>query len=242
VQNLLRTVALLVLKVISRAFYSHDIRWLDGEPNRHWDDIRILVFLNHTSLYEWLFAGSAPNRLLRRIATSAYIPVADITIERPFYGRFLKTLAPKFVSITREPDHTWQAVLDTMDEDSMVIIFPEGRMKRANGLDKHGNPMTVRGGISDLLRALPDGRMMLAYSGGLHHVQVPGQKLPKLFRKIRISFEFEDIERYRNEMLAAASEGADFKKVVKLDLEQRRDLHCGDGAPEQVSATPDSGS
>lgn len=226
-QGFLRTSLLVILKGISRTFYRHDIRWIGEVPDNPWKDVRIIVFLNHTSLYEWLFAGSVPFPLLRRIATSGYIPVADITISRPLYGRFLRSLAPKFLSITREPDHTWQAVIDRIEGDSMIIIFPEGRMKRANGLDKHGNPMTVRGGISDLLRAIPHGRMLIAYSGGLHHVQVPGQKLPSLFKKIRMSFEFHDIEAYRREMAAA---GNDFKKLVKADLERRRDLYCADQA------------
>ena len=229
-QSALRSALLLFLKGISRLFYSHDVRWLGEVPEDPWRDLRIIVFLNHTSLYEWLFAGSVPFKLLRRIANSGYIPVADITINRPFYGTFLRSLAPKFLSITREPDHTWKAVIDRIESDSMIIIFPEGRMKRANGLDKHGNPMTVRGGISDLLRAVPSGRMLIAYSGGLHHVQIPGQKFPNLFKTIRVSFEFHDIELYRREILAAAGDN-DFKKVVKADLERRRDLHCGDESP-----------
>ena len=35
--------------------------------------------------------------------------------------------------------------------DVVVVLSPEGRMKRKNGLDKHGRPMTVRGGIGDIL-------------------------------------------------------------------------------------------
>ena len=46
-------------------------------------------------------------------------------------------------------------------------------MKRANGMDLEGMPMTIRGGVADLLMAIPGGRMLIAYSGGLHHVQVP---------------------------------------------------------------------
>jgi 1-acyl-sn-glycerol-3-phosphate acyltransferase len=225
VQNLIRTTLVLFLKLVSRIFYSFDVRWIGDVPEDPWSDLRILAFLNHTSLYEWLFAGSAPNALLRRVATRGHIPVADITISRPLYGRFLKLLAPKFLSITREPDHTWQAVLDTIDEDSMVIIFPEGRMKRANGLDKHGNPMTVRGGIADLLRAVPRGKMLIAYSGGLHHVQVPGQKFPRLFKNLRIGFQFHDIETYRDHIHAVSGESS-FKRAVKADLEARRDQHC----------------
>ncbi len=79
----------------------------------------------------------------------------------------------------------------------MVMILPEGRMMRRNGLDSNGQPMTVRGGIADILDAIPDGRMLLAYSGGLHHVQAPGDGLPRLFRSIRLNLEAVDIADYR---------------------------------------------
>jgi 1-acyl-sn-glycerol-3-phosphate acyltransferase len=225
VLNLLRTTLLLILKGIGRTFYTYDVRWLSGMPKGPWDDLRIIAFLNHTSLYEWLYAGAIPNHLLRRIASRGFIPVADITIRRPVYGRFLKTLAPQLVPITREPDHTWQAVIDQLDPESMVIIFPEGRMKRANGLDKHGNPMTVRGGIADLLQAIPEGQMLIAYSAGLHHVQVPGQTIPNLFRTLRMTLEFVDIEEYRAGLLERSA-GGNFKRNVREDFERRRDLYC----------------
>ena len=41
--------------------------------------------------------------------------------------------------------------MNQIDEDAVVIILPEGRMKRATGLDKKGMPMTVRGGVADIL-------------------------------------------------------------------------------------------
>ena len=106
-------------------------------------------------------------------------------------------------------------------------------MKRANGLDKHGNPMTVRGGIADLLEAVPGGRMVIVYSGGLHHVQVPGQKFPNLFKTISLSFEFHDIDQYRNQ-IREATRGKEFKKAVRADLEQRRDLYCNDESPTET--------
>jgi 1-acyl-sn-glycerol-3-phosphate acyltransferase len=230
VQSFLRTTLLLALKGFSRTFYRHDIRWIGPVPENAWKQVRIICFLNHTSLFEWLFAGSIPFTLVRRIATSGYIPVADVTISRPLFGKFLRMLAPKFLSITREPDHTWQAVVDRIEGDSMIIIFPEGRMKRANGLDKDGKPMTVRGGISDLLRAIPDGQMLIAHSGGLHHVQIPGQKFPRLFKRIRMSFEFEEIEAYRTRLMGTGT-NSEFKRAVKADLERRRDLYCGDESP-----------
>ncbi len=224
--DLFRTLVLYGLKTVSRTFYRFEVEWMGGIPPEPWRDLRIATVLNHTSLYEWLLAGAVPNPFLRKIAQWGYVPVADVTISRPFFGRFLRILAPKFLSITREPDHTWRAVIDSIEPESLVIIFPEGRMKRANGLDKYGRPMTVRGGIADLLEAVPEGKMVIVYSGGLHHIQVPGQTFPKLFRTIRVALEFVDIEEYR-EARRAEHAGTGFKAAVKADLEERRAEHCG---------------
>ncbi|MGB5477052.1 MAG: hypothetical protein WBO53_08575, partial [Thermoanaerobaculia bacterium] len=129
--------------------------------------------------------------------------------------------------ITRQADRTWKAVLDRVTEDVMIIILPEGRMKRANGLDRHGNPMTVRGGIADILAAIPEGKMLIAYSGGLHHVQVPGQHLPRPFKTLRMNLEEVDIPTYRGSF-ECNSDPQEFKHRVKLDLADRRDRHCPD--------------
>lgn len=223
--DFIRTTVLFLLKLVARAFYSFETDWQGGEVLEKSNDIRIVTVLNHTSLYEWLLVGSVANHLIRRVATRGYVPVADITISRAFYGRFLRFLAPHFISITREPDHTWQAVIDSIPEDSMIIIFPEGRMKRANGLDKQGQPMTVRGGIVDLLDAVPQGRMLLVYSGGLHHIQVPGQKIPNLFKTIKVGFETVDIAQYRERILEQSGTKG-FRQAVREDLDARRDEHC----------------
>ena len=223
--DFIRTSILLFLKLLARIFYTFEVEWMGPVPPKPWNDVRIATVLNHTSLYEWLLAGGFANHFLKRIATRGYVPVADITISRAFYGRFIQFLAPHFVSITREADHTWQAVIDSIPKNSMIIIFPEGRMKRATGLDKRGQPMTVRGGIVDLLDAVPEGRMLLVYSGGLHHIQVPGQKIPKLFKKIRIACEFVDIAQYRATLMAEAGEES-FRQAVREDLDSRRDRHC----------------
>ncbi len=141
-------------------------------------------------------------------------------------GAFFEMLGKHVVAITRERDSTWRAVLQRIDPDSMVLLAPEGRMKRPNGLDSQGQPMTVRGGIADILDAIPAGPMLLAYSGGLHHVQAPGERLPRPFRKIRIAIERVDIAEYRAARMAEAGSEAGFKRAVVNDLNRRRDLHC----------------
>ena len=73
---------------------------------------------------------------------------------------------------SRGGSHLGRGVERTGD-DSMVLILPEGRMRRRNGLDSEGRPMTARGGVADILRAIDDGQLLMAYSGGLHHVQIP---------------------------------------------------------------------
>ena len=100
-------------------------------------------------------------------------------------------------------------------------------MMRANGLDSNGQPMTVRGGISDILEAVDGGVMLIAYSGGLHHVQAPGELVPRIFRTIRMRFELLDVQSYREERNAEAeADRVSFKRKVVEDLERRRDRNC----------------
>lgn len=217
--------ALLGIKVVSRMFYRLETGWIGTEPEDPWTGVRVLCLLNHTSLFEPLFAGVAPNRFLWEIANHAVVPAADKTMRRPIVGRFIGMLVRYPVSITREPDHTWAAVLSRIEERSMVIILPEGRMRRATGLDVEGQPMSARGGIADILHVIPSGKMLIAYSGGLHHVQVPGQRLPRPFRTLRLRFEELDIAAYRRRLLAEHGERG-FKRALKADLDRRRDLHA----------------
>ena len=217
---------LLSLKYLSKIFYRHDFAWVGEVPPKPWKHIRLVAFLNHTSLFEPIFLGGVPNDFVWRIAAHGVIPAADKTTGRPLVGLLFKFVAHHVIAITRERDHTWFQVLNKIDPHSMVIIAPEGRMKRANGLDVNGKPMTVRGGIADILLAIKGGRMLLAYSGGLHHVQVSGH-IPNLFETVRMRLEDVDIDRYIEAMMADG--GADqFKKNVMRDLDRRRDAYCND--------------
>jgi hypothetical protein len=216
---------LLALKAVSRLFYRLDVKWIGDVPPDPWRRVRLAAILNHTSLYEALFAGGCPNYFLWRLARHGVVPVAQKTADRALVGRFYGMVAARVVPITRERDETWSDVLRQIDPDAMVIILPEGRMKRANGLDSEGKPMTVRGGIADILETMGEGRMLIAYSGGLHHVQVPGERFPRLFKTIRLRLEIVDMAAYR---AARLEEGGakGFRRAVVRDLERRRDLYC----------------
>ena len=149
-----------------------------------------------------------------RLARHGVVPIAKKTSDRAVVGRFYNLVAQRVISITRERDETWSEVLRQIDPDAMVLILPEGRMKRANGLDAQGKPMTVRGGIADIVETMGDGRMLLAYSGGLHHIQVPGQGLPRLFKTIQPQDNYD---------WAAAT----LSNAKKLDPEVRAALRIG---------------
>ena len=215
---------LLSLKYLSRIFYRYDVAWVGDVLPKPWDHVGLVAFLNHTSLFEPVFLGGVPNHFIWRLAAHGVVPAAEKTTGRPLVGIIFKFVAHHVVAISRERDHTWFRLLNTIDPDSMVIIAPEGRMKRANGLDLHGNPMSARGGIADILMAMKGGRMLIAYSGGLHHVQYPGG-LPRILKTVRLRIEILDIAGYIEEMMRNG--GADqFKKNVMRDLDRRRDFYC----------------
>ena len=184
------------IKLFARTFYKVDNTWVSEHEGNPWKGVKLITFLNHTSLFEPLFLGAAPWGMLWQIAGRIIAPGASVTMDRKVAGWLLTFIAPKMVPISRNRDETWDYFLDAIEPESVVIIAAEGRMKRADGLDKHGRPMSVRGGIADILKVLPEGEMVIVYSGGLHHVQQPGQGLPKLFKKIEMHCERVNIQEY----------------------------------------------
>jgi 1-acyl-sn-glycerol-3-phosphate acyltransferase len=228
------------VRLIALAFWRRDARWIGTlPPGDPWRGFRVVCLLNHTSLFEWLFISVVPVGFVWRVACHGVVPAAEKTLNRPVVGWFFKFIAAHVVPITRERDHTWREVLTTIDPDSMVLILPEGRMMRRNGLDGEGRPMTVRGGIADILEAIAEGPMLVAYSGGLHHVQAPGESLPRLFRTIRMNLERIDIAAYRAQMRRETGSDAAFKRAVVSDLERRRDLYCPTGENLARSRVPE---
>jgi hypothetical protein len=235
------------MRLISRTFYRYQQQWLAPAPDRPWHvPYRVVAILNHTSLYEFLYAGMTDPAFLWRMARHCTIPIADVTLKRPLVGLFWRFVAGNIVAVSRERDATWEKVMASIsDPDAMVIILPEGRMKRANGLDKFGRPLLVRGGIADLIRTTADGKFLVAYSQGLHHIQVPGEHFPRLFKPVRLRFECLDIREYRDRLSAGLAEDdvMAFRKRVIADLTDRRDRYCTSdrGGEDQPGAWPERG-
>jgi hypothetical protein len=228
--------ALLAVKYASRALYDIREEWVGGVPADPWKGVRLIAVLHHTSLAEGVYLSVVPNRVLRRIANHAVVPVAKETMDRAIEGRIFKLLLPNAVSITRRRDQSWSRVLSEIDDpDSMVALFPEGRMMRPDGRDKKGAIMTVKPGVAEVLRSIRTGRMILAYSGGLHHVFRPGAARPRFFKSLHLRLESIDIASYID---ARMHEPPSFVDAVVRDLTHRRDLYTpiAPGTPPEVSA------
>lgn len=213
------------IKLLSKLFYRTEVHWITPKESIDWEHIRLVVVLNHTSLFEPLFVAAIPNRHLWRGLKRLVVPVADTTMDRPIVGHLFRWLAPNAVAITRKRDDSWTRFMDQTGGHSLILIFPEGRMKRKTGLDKHGHPMNVKGGVADILEKIHHGKMIVAYSGGLHHVQAPGDILPRVFKSIGLGIEQIDIEDYKHQM-----KSGDFRRNVILDLEEKMKIHCPEAA------------
>ena len=225
-RNLISRLLVLMVYAFSRVFYRHSLSWVSQPPADIWEnqhDLRVFAFLNHTSLLEPLFLGAFPLSFLLAAVGRATMPGADITMNRPLIGRFYRFLSPRTIAITRKRDASWQHFLEQIAPQALVVLAPEGRMMRPGGLDKEGKPMSVRGGIADILRRLGHGRMVVAYSGGLHHVNRPGEHNLRLFKTLNLKLEVLDIADY----LASFGDCSanEFRLFMARDLEVRLALH-----------------
>lgn len=196
-------IAFLILssvKVFSQIFFRAKFQWISSHPDSPWDKARLIVLLNHTSLFEPLYIRHWSFGFIWRLLPRLNVPGADITLNRPLVGKFWKLMLPNIASVSRKSDSTWKNYLNSIREDSIIMIAAEGRMKRPNGLDKNGRPMTVKGGIADILEEIDEGGMILCLSGGLHHIQKPGQHFPRLFKKLKMNFVYVDIAEYKKSL------------------------------------------
>lgn len=227
-RDLIVFLILLVVKVSARLFYRFRVDWLRRPTAEDWDQLRLLVVLHHTSLMEVVYFGLIPTRVLWRMARNGLAPVAQKTLDRPWLGRLFGSMQKNVVGLTRKRDHTWRELLDKINPETLMIIVPEGRMMRRDGLDRKGHPMTLRGGVAEVLQAMPVGRMLVIYSGGMHHVQIPGEdRFPKLFRNIYSRCEMLDLATYRRDCLQESLDASEtFRDTVIKDLSARRNRHC----------------
>lgn len=188
-----------MVKVISWLFYRFDVTWLSKKQNKDLKDVKLMVLLNHTSLFEAMLVRLAPFPFLWKIARHVLLPVADITTNRPLVGAFFHALVPGVVPISRKRDESWHNFLNRVNDDAIVAILPEGRMRRRDGNDKHGKPMTVRGGVAEIIEELEGGNILFVYCGGMHHIQIPGQRFPRPFKTIKVNMEIVEVDSYKSE-------------------------------------------
>ena len=80
----LRMISLFLLKIMSHSFYRTRQRWISKDKD--WDDVKLVVLLNHTSLFEFVYASVMPFSYLKKMSKHLVFPVADITYKRKFFG------------------------------------------------------------------------------------------------------------------------------------------------------------
>ena len=217
-KSLISFLTLLLIKGLSRIFYRFKVGW--PKERIVWGDIKLIIFLNHTSLFEMLYIGIVPNSFLWMLSRRMVAPGADKTLNRPFVGLIFKLFSPGMTSITRKRDDSWHQFLDSVGDDSISIIAAEGRMKRRTGLDLEGKKMTVRPGVIDILQMLHSGQMLIVYSGGLHHVQAPGEGLPRIFETLKMNVEVFDTQTYKAGFGGHVG-GHEWRKHILDDLQLR---------------------
>jgi len=218
-KSLISFFTLLVIKALSRIFYRFEIGW-PKENKIIWNDVRLIVFLNHTSLFEILYIGFLPTSFLRILSKRMVLPVATKTLDRPFLGFLFKIFSPGTTPITRKRDDSWNQFIESINENSLVVIAPEGRMKRKNGLDLEGKKMTIKPGVVDILQNMNYGQVIFAYSGGLHHVQVPGEGWARVFKTLKLDIEVMNIQTYKDSFGGLAG-SPEWKKLILNDLQHR---------------------
>ena len=123
-RSILVYLLLTTVKWLSRFFWRFRGEWIGIPPDGDWSKVKLLVILNHTSLYEPILAGYAPDALLWRFARHGVLPVAEKTMRRRI-GLFFNFLARHVVEVTRQRDHTWENI-DVPHLHKVQGIGPEG--------------------------------------------------------------------------------------------------------------------
>ena len=66
------------------------------------EKINLILFLNHTSLFEFIFITIVPIKYLWRMSEKLIFPVADISYDKFLFGNFIKKLGPYPIRISRK--------------------------------------------------------------------------------------------------------------------------------------------
>ena len=113
--------------LISKAFWWRELKWIGGTPpGDPWRGIRVLCFLNHTSLFEWLFIAMAPPRFLWRVACHGVVPAAEKTIRRPIVGQFFKLVGAHVVRYALAADDRFR--LDAAAFQRALAAAPRAKL------------------------------------------------------------------------------------------------------------------
>ena len=86
---LISRVILLGTKALTHIFFHHRLVQLNQGD---WKEVKMLVYLNHTSLFEVLFCWATPVSFLMRLAKNLSLPGATKTLNRPIVGFFWKLI------------------------------------------------------------------------------------------------------------------------------------------------------
>lgn len=211
------------VKTVARLFFEEKFTWEPSRDRIRFEDARLVILLNHTSLFEPLFLSGFTYSFLWKMAGKLNVPIASVTLDRPIVGLLFKLMLPKVASITRKKDETWETYLQSIEKNDLVMIAPEGRMKRTTGLDKHGKKMHVQGGVADIIDRMEEGNVLICLSGGLHHIQAPGELLPKFFRQIRMHVVQIPIREFKARFSVNPRER---KIQIVQDLQHRLETQC----------------
>ena len=204
-----------LIKTIGHVLFSFNVKTTNGKA-LDWDSFKVVAWINHTSLYDVFLICLFPYKFLWKASKTCMTPIAEKTIKRPLLGLIFKNLTSKKTFVSQKRDDSWAQFLESIEDSSIVALFPEGRMKRKNGLDKNGKELSIRGGIADILQKRTDGKMLIIYSGGMHHIQAPGEKWPKLFQTIHARLESADITDYKKSISLKTPSDLS-KKIVKQE-------------------------
>ena len=196
--GLVRFAGLLGIKGLRYVSYPTKCQWVSEPADKNWEGARLVLILNHTSLFEYIYGGVIPLKFLWKMAHNLVYPVAKETLDHPVHGKILPLLAPHVAPLTRKRDKSWSDFAESIMPRSVLIMMPEGRMMRPDGKDKHGKEMTVKTGIADIIRKFQGESIILAYSGGLHHVMPPVAPFPKPFKKIAVNLPIKKYLRHNH--------------------------------------------